>query len=63
MMCIHREYFRRDVVRSPHGSGASDQPFTVHLQTRPEVRQPDVSILVDQNIVRFDVSMETKQCK
>ena len=50
-----REYFRGDVVGRPHGSGARHPPAVVHAQAGAKVRQPDVPVLVNQDVVWLDV--------
>lgn len=57
----YREDLRGDIIGCSHGSGTGDHPTGVHLEARTKVSQTNVSILIDQDIVRFDVSVRQRQ--
>ena len=46
----------RDVVWCAYSSGAVDLPILIQLEAGAKVCQPNVAILVDEHIVRLDVS-------
>ena len=50
-----------DVIRSTHGCGAIDFPIGIHLEARAKVSQSDVTILVNENVVWFDVPVQEQQ--
>lgn len=57
LLC-HLKDLRTDVIGSTHSSGAIDFPIGIHLQTGAKVSKSDVAILVNENVVRFDVPVQ-----
>ena len=58
----YRQNLGGDVVRSPNSRGTVDLAVGIHLEAGPEVRQPDVSVFVNENIVRFNIPAHGKSC-
>ena len=59
---LHRaEDLRGDVVRRAHGHVALHRPVLGQLQTRPEVRQPDVAVGVEEDVVGLDVAVDVAE--
>ena len=53
----YRQDLGGDVVWCSHSCGAVDFAIGIHLQAGAKVSQPNVAVLVDENIVRLDVPM------
>ena len=56
-LMTYRQDLGGDVVRCSYGCGTVDLPVGIHLETGTKVSQPNVTIFVDENIVRLDVPM------
>ena len=53
----YRQDLRGDVVWCSYGCGTVDLAIGVHFEAGAKVSQPNVAILVNENIVRLDVPM------
>ena len=59
----HLKDFGADVIRSTHSSGAINFPVGIHLKTRAKVSKSDVAILVNENVVWFNVPTHKRQTR
>ena len=57
----HLQDLWTDVIRSTHGSGAIDFPIGIHLEARAKISQSDMTVLVNENVVWFDVPVQKQQ--